>query len=366
MKKFAGALLLLIVVVVFFLLMRGKGGQMNNAAPGTPGAGTAPLTLKGFVGGEKLNFLKDPDVVKILQERYGLTLEFDKRGSLEMAEDPQATQKDFLWPSSQVALEIYKDTKRPMLEADIVFNSPMILYSWGSVTDALVKQGVVKKEHNSYYVVDFPRLIKMVNEGKPWKDVGLPQLYGKITIFSTDPTKSNSGNTFAGLLATVLDGDQIFNEASIKRVLPTVKRFFDSQGFMEQSSEDIFRQFLNKGMGDKPIIVGYEAQLLEYSVTQGAQLSQRKEPVRMLYPKPTVWSSHPLIAINANGKRLITALQDKDILSLAWKKHGFRIPDVENASKAFAFEGVPDTIDNVVPMPNPRIMKMLLQSLSAP
>jgi hypothetical protein len=143
-----------------------------------------------------------------------------------------------------------------------------------------------------------------------------------------------------------------------------VKTYFDNQGFMEQSSDTIFRQFLNKGMGDKPIIVGYEAQLLEYSVENGEELKRRKEPVRMLYPKPTVWSSHPLIAINENGRRLIAALQDKDIQKLAWERHGFRSASgAENDTKVFVVEGVPETIDNVIPLPASREMKTILQAL---
>src|SRR5262249_14509310 len=323
MKKFAGLLLLLAVILVVAIIRRGRQGATGGGGGGGVGGDrAAPASLKGYIGGEKTNLLKDPDVVKILQEKYGLTVTSDRRGSLDMVEDPKAAQQDFLWPSSEVALAFYKESRKPLAAYEILLNSPIILYSWATVTDALIRQGVVQKIGGAYYVVDFPKLIKLVNEGTQWKDIGLPQLYGRINIYSTDPSLSNSGNMFAGLLANVLNSGQVVTDATLGHVLQTEKRFFDSQGFMEQSSDVIFRQFLNKGMGDKAIIVGYEAQLLEFSVEQGQNLSQRKEQVRMLYPRPTVWSSHPLLAINENGKRLIVALQDPDIQRIAWTRHG--------------------------------------------
>src|SRR5262249_42401447 len=141
-------------------------------------------------------------------------------------------------------------------------------------------------------------------------------------------------------------------------VMPTVKKFFDSQGFMEQSSDAIFRQFLNRGMGDKPLIVGYEAQLLEHSVEHPEDLTKRTEQVRMLYPRPTVWSSHPLIAVSDAGKRLIPALQDPEIQKIAWQQHGFRSASgAMTGQQKFAVGGIPATIDNVIPMPSGRVMK---------
>src|SRR5262249_10134188 len=144
-----------------------------------------------------------------------------------------------------------------VVSADTIFNSPIVLYSWATLTDALIKQGIVEKVKETYYVSDFPKLLKLVSSGQSWKDVGLPQLYGTVTIFSTDPTLSNSGNMFAGLLADMLNGGQVATDASLPKVMPMLKKFFENQGFMEQSSDAIFRQFLNRGMGDKPIVVGY-------------------------------------------------------------------------------------------------------------
>ena len=38
-------------------------------------------------------------------------------------------------------------------------------------------------------------------------DIGLPELYGRVLITSTDPTKSNSGNMFSGSVSIFILGN---------------------------------------------------------------------------------------------------------------------------------------------------------------
>ena len=373
MRQRVGLLLLLTVfaVVTGMVLLRARGtsngtGNEANGAQAVPATNADPITLKGYIGSEKAAFLKDPQVIQILRQKFGLTLDFDQRGSLDMVKDAHAAEKDFLWPSSQVALELYKEKGGPLVRADIIFNSPLVLYSWASVTEALIKAGVVQKEKETYYVVDFPKLVKMIVAGKEWKDLGMAQLHGRVLIYSTDPVQSNSGTMFAGLLADVLNNGEVVNEAKLPKILPTLQKFFEAQGYMETRSDDNFQQFLNLGMGAKPIIIGYESQLLDFSLSNAAALTARKEAVRILYPKPTVWSSHPLMALNDRAKRLNDALLDSEIQRIAWTKHGFRSASgAQNDVKLFQITGVPDTIENVVPMPSPRVTERILQALGS-
>src|SRR5262249_1753419 len=237
MQRGVGLLILLVVIgaVIGYKVYSGRAG----ATPGPDGQPPRPpqdvVTAHGPVGGEKLGFLGDPEVQKILRDKYGVTVDYTKAGSIEMVRaDPAG---DFLWPSSQVALELYRARKAPMQKAEIIFNSPIVLYSWDAVTDGLIGAGIVRKQADSYYVVDMPRLVRLIVEGKGWKEIGVPQLYGRISIFTTDPTKSSSGNLFAGLLANLLNGGEVVNESSLPKVQPTLKKFFDRLGFLEQSSE---------------------------------------------------------------------------------------------------------------------------------
>ena len=382
MKRFAGLFILLAVVGVVAVLYL-RSGQRRGATgiagiPGvvttTPtggaggsGGGSAPgevIRLTGLIGGEKTGFLKDPDVIQILRDKYGIEVDADKRGSLEMVREDQPSDRDFLWPSSQVALDLYKSSGRPMVRAEILLNSPIVLYSWEPVTEALIRKRIVEKRDNSFYIVDFPKLVQTINKGATWKDMGLPELYGRVVVYSTDPTLSNSGNMFAGLLANTLNGGQVATEDSLTKALPELKKFFDDQGYMEQSSDTIFKQFLAKGMGDKAIIIGYESQIIEYRRDADPRFQSRQKEIRLLYPQPTVWSSHPLIALTPNGAKLIDALQDKDIQRIAWQNHGFRsATGAENDIKALNLPGIPPNIENVIPMPRFKVMEKILDSL---
>ena len=91
---------------------------------------------------------------------------------------------------------------------------------------------------------------------------------------------------------------------------------------MESSSSDLFDQFLKTGMGAKPLIAGYENQLLEFAVENPNTWEQIKGDIVMMYPTPTVWSSHVYIALDEAGTAGIDALLDEDIQRLAWKNTG--------------------------------------------
>lgn len=350
--KIIGAIILLMVMAIagfFYYTQSSKPTQS---------------TLKGLIGGEKTGLLDDQEVQKIMTQKYGITLDYSKAGSIEMVQG-DTTKYDFLFPSSQVAVDIYKSLpNKPLLKTETIFNSPIVLYSWDKVTDALIKEGIVKKSDSAYYIVNFPKLVNLVNQGKKWSDIGLPELYGKITITSTDPTKSNSGNQFAGLLANILNGD-VVDETTVQKVLPTVKQFFARIGYMESSSSDLFEEYLRTGMGAKPIIVGYENQIIEFAEDNKDVWPQVKDRIRILYPVPTVWSAHTLMVLKPEAKPLITALSDKEIQRIAWEKHGFRtgLAGATNDPKKLKVAGIPQGINQVVPMPNPKVMETIINSL---
>ncbi|MGD9503878.1 MAG: hypothetical protein AB7W37_03120 [Syntrophobacteraceae bacterium] len=322
------------------------------------------ITLKGFVGGEKTGFLDDEEVKKILLSRYGIVVDYSKAGSIEMATD-ETGDRDFLWPSSQAALELYKSrAQSPPPSSEIIFNSPIVLYSWDIVADALEKQDLATREGSFYMVTGFPKLIHLIMEKTKWADIGLGELYGALAIVPTDPAKSNSGFMFACLVANTLHGDLV-DETSIDEVLPQLKAFFSRLGYLEHSSGDLFEQYLRTGVGAKPIIAGYENQIVEFSLEHKDVWNAVKDKIRILYPVPTVWSAHPLIALNERGVRLVKALQDKEIQELAWRKHGFRtgLMGVQNDPSVLSITGIPGSIGKVVPLPGPRVVEKIIQAL---
>lgn len=319
--------------------------------------------LKGYVGGEKIGFLEDEEVQKILQKKYHLTIDYSKAGSLDMV-TADKEGKDFLWPSSQTALEMYKQEVGKPARSDTIFNTPIVIYTRKAVADALENKGIVSKT-DDIYTVDLAGLMDLVKEGTPWSTIGMTQLYGNITVSSTDPTKSNSGNMFAGLLANTLSGG-VATETNIDACLPEIKSIFEKSGYMESSSSDIFSEFLKMGMGSKPLVVGYENQLLEFAAEKPDTWNKVKDDVIMLYPVPTVWSSHVLIALDEPAAGAIDALEDEEIQKLAWEKHGFRTGVSGDAADMSAFDGIgiEETVTQVGQMPNYRTMKKIIDYLS--
>ncbi len=324
----------------------------------------AKHVFKGYVGGEKIGFLKNEKIQDILRKKYNIRIDYTKAGSIEMVRE-DSSKMDFVWPSNQVALEIYKNGHKKLVKSEIIFNSPIVLYSWDLVTQALIKKGIVRRIKSSYYIENFKELIDLVVQQKKWTDIGIKELYGKISIVSTDPTKSNSGNMFLGLLSIMIHGDMV-SQKHLPEILPVIQNVFRRLGHLHHSSGDLFDQYLRTGVGAKPIIAGYENQIIEFSQQYADFWPKIKQRVRILYPYPTVWSSHPIIIINPQAKILIEALKDKEIQRIAWEKHGFRtgLMGVTNDPAILGIMGIPENIEKVVSMPSAGVMEKMIEALS--
>ena len=323
------------------------------------------IVINGLIGGEKVELFESEKFKRIAKEKYHTTIQYSKSGSIEMA-DRDLNNMDYLFPSSQVAEELIKLKNGDLItKSETVLNSPIVLISWGEIVDAFAKEGIFKKENNAYYIVDTQKFLNLIVEGKEWSSVGLADLYGNISVVSTHPSKSNSGNMFAGLLANMMNGGNVVDEQTLPDVLPKVKTFYSKLGYLENSSGDLFEQFLRTGMGAKPIIVGYENQLVEFATANPETWEQVKEDIRIVYPTPTVWSEHPVMALNKNGEKLIEILSDPEVQELAWKEHGFRtgLTGVENNPEDLAIEGLPKTIKSIIPMPTPQVMNKIVKAL---
>ncbi len=364
MQKFLGLIILLAVAAATAFFMFGKD-KVASFSSGS--ASTANLTLvTGKAGSEKINFLQSENVQRLLAKQ-GLRVDVRKSGSVEMVLETTSSGEDFLWPASQVNVEFFKKTGGSIQQSADVFNSPIVLYSWDIVTDALIKAGIVQHRDGVNYIIDLPKLLTLIMEKRQWKEINLPQLYGSMIIRTTDPSKSNSGSMFAALIANTLNGGEVVSTTSVSNVLPQVTDFYARLGYMEASSAVLFEKFLQQGVGAYPLIVGYENQLVEYSLMHKEHLDLLKSKVRVLYPVPTVWASHPLIALNEKGKKLLTALKSPEIQKLAWEEHGFRsgLLGVENDPSVLDVVGLPKTIDAVMPMPSAAVMKEITKQLSS-
>ena len=351
MKEKKWGLLILLLVIV------GAGGYMYYQSQ-TPNE----VAITGFIGGEKIPLVENEQFKQKAKKSYGLNMDYRKEGSLAMA-SVDTSDKDYLWPSSQLALELFRKNGGKDLQNEIVFNTPIVLYSRKIVVDALIDQGVVHEE-NGVHFVDMTKLAGLMKDEKTWADIGLSQLYGPILVDTTDPNESNSGNMFLGLLANALNDNKPVTTASIDNVKEDITRIYNQIGYMQTSSIDMFNQFLRQGVGSFPIIAGYESQLLEFSKQEPDMYEQIRDDIIILYPEPTVWSSHVYIALTDQGKVGLNALMDKEIQTLAWKDHGFRtiVSGTENPDE-FNVNGMADQVTKIMQMPNIDVMLELMEAI---
>lgn len=324
----------------------------------------APVDVSIFYGGEKAAFLENPAVTRIIENDYKITLNATKAGSVEMATTLDTTGRDCIWPSTMVAVELARNAGKPVEGDETIFNSPIVFYAWDEVAEAMQGAGVVSAR-DGFLIADVAGIGRLIAEGKRWQeDLGL-NVYGPFKVFSTHPAKSNSGNIWSGLLATVFNGGETPTDQSLNEVLPQIETYFDAMGHMEASSGDIFENFLKQGMGSRPIIVGYENQLVEFVKANAQYADLIRSKIRVIYPEPTVFSSHPLISLTPACKRLVEAMQDPKIQALAWADHGFRtgLIGVENDPALITEARLPETVDLVVPMPSAAVMSEIIETV---
>ena len=325
----------------------------------------APVDVSIFYGGEKSAFLRNPRVQSILKDRYRISLHPTKDGSIEMVTTLDTSGKDCLWPSNMVAVELARDTGKPVKGDETIFNSPIVFYAWADVAEALLKVGAVRQRQDGFLAADVQGIGQLIEGGTRWKeDLGL-NIYGPFKIFSTHPAKSNSGNIWAGLLATVFDGGKTPTRDSIPALLPQITAYFGAMGHMEASSGDIFENFLKQGMGARPIIVGYENQLVEFLSENADYADLIRQKIRVIYPEPTIFASHPLIALTPACDRLTEALLDPEMQGIAWTDHGFRtgLIGVQNDPADIKATALPATVELVVPMPSAAVMADVIDAV---
>jgi hypothetical protein len=332
----------LVVVVAVFVggakLLGNRGGAAGDPSA-SPAAQAVAITCVG--GSEKTALMADPKVRSILHDKYGLDVTFSPMGSYDqvtMTDDQiKARGASCLWPSSASAQYVFEaehsTSSYPGYRAETVLQSPEVIYAGIQGTEALVKAGIVEKRPNGrYFIVDLKRLMTdFVAKGRTWSTLGATGISGPVSISSTDPAKSNSGFTLYQLVLTMLASPDIYQSPSVaqtKAALPTLRALYDKQGLQARSSDAGFDQWLLQGgESHAPLYAGYESQiitkLVQYSTNQAATdlLTQQ---VRVLYPEPTVYADHPVIALSKDAARFVDAMKDHDIQTIAWTTYGFR------------------------------------------
>ena len=293
-------------------------------------------TVYVATGGGKENFLADEEVNKIMKKKYGLNVIYDSWSNGKLIKNPlvreDGTKYDVMFCSDQRFYDYYKlapDTTKgesaryTVQKGGLTLNTPIVIYSWDTVVDALIEQKIVTEKDGVYYITDMLKLISYILEGKKWKDIGVDMLYGSINIDSTDPVTSSPGATYYGLLLSIMCDGEITDEA-VAENLPKLKEFYTKSGYMNNTPADLFELYLKTGVGGKPMIVDYEKSVIDFANSNPDGWEQVKDKMRILYPTPTIWNSHCIASFDEAGDEYYEAYEDKEIQQIAWSKYGFR------------------------------------------
>ena len=288
-------------------------------------------------GGGKEAFIANEDVVKIMQKEYGLNVVYDNWSNGKIIKNPLVrsdgvSEYDAMFPSDQRFYDYYKlapnkaegeADRYSVLDGSLTLNTPIVIYSWGEVVDALEKEKIVTQKDGVYYITDMNKLLDYILKGKKWSEIGLNNLYGNINVASTDPVTSSPGATYYGLLLSIMCESSV-NDKSVEENLPKLKEFYKSSGYMNNTPADLFERYLKTGMGGEPMIVDYEKSIIEFANKNPDGFEQVKKDIRILYPTPTIWNSHCIATFNENGNKFLKVFENKEIQQIAWSKYGFR------------------------------------------
>jgi hypothetical protein len=328
---YAGIVGIIAVVVIAVVVITMSHGSKSDAGGAVLADGTVKITCYG--GSEKEDFINDPDVKKILKDKYGIAVDFNAKGSYKQvqisADDLKSNKVDCLWPSSASAQAIFEGSGTSKAfgdnyQAASVLQSPEVLYANKEAVDGLQHAGIVQARDNAYFIVDLKRLLEeYLLAGKSWSDLGVALPSGPVLINSSDPANSNSGMTLAQLeLATVASGNpyQPATPVQARASLGKVKDLIDAQGLMRTGSDSAFEQWVIQQTGG--LLAGYENQLLQWITTRNGGVIP--PGIVTLYPEPTIFNDHPILSLTQAGKKLISAIEDDAVQDIAWKRYGFR------------------------------------------
>ena len=350
----------IVIFVILIGIIIGIKVMMDN---NTGGINLKNLTtVYVATGGGKEDFIADEQVVKIMENKYKLNVVYDtwSNGKLiknQLVRTDGTTKYDAMFTSDQRFYDYYKlSPNKANGEADrytvknggLTVNTPIVIYSWGEVVDALVKEQIVTEKDGVYYITDMPKLLDYILQGKKWSDIGLNQLYGNINIASTDPVTSSPGATYYGLLLSIMCESNVTDE-TVAENLPKLKEFYIKSGYMNNTPADLFEKYLKTGMGGEPMIVDYEKSIIEFANENPDGFNQVKDDIRILYPTPTIWNSHCIATFDDAGNEFYKAFDDKDIAQIAWSKYGFRTGITGgNYDTSSLGIGMPSTITSTV------------------
>lgn len=358
-KKIIGIIIFIILILIIIGIQFFNESKKDENNSNISKENLTEVTVA--VGGGKEDFIADERVNQIMNEKYGINVIYDSWSNGKIVKNDlvreDGSKYDLMFCSDQRFYDYYKlapdkaageADRYTVLDGGLTLNTPIVIYSWDSVVQALIKENIVTQTDGTYYITDMNKLLSYILEGKTWNEIGVSQ-YGSINIRSTDPVTSSPGATYYGLLLSIMCGGNV-TEASMKENLPKLKEFYEKSGYMNNTPADLFESYLKMGVGAYPMIVDYEKSIVEFANSNPNGFEQVKDDIRILYPAPTIWNSHCIATFTENGNKYNEVFEDAEIGQIAWEKYGFRtgVTGGNYDVSELGITGIPQTITSTV------------------
>lgn len=351
------------IILVILVAVAGVNSLQRGAADR---AAHAIVAVHGIVGSEKEAFFTDPDVVAEFA-RKGVRLTIDTQGSRDQAHDATKTGADFYFPAGEPAgraLAKRLDVK----DASTPFYTPIVIASWEPIAKILAQNGIVEKSGSYYYIVHLDKLLDVVKSKQRWNELphnGSYPVSKAVLISSTDARKSNSADMYLALASYIFNGNQIVqSNADERKVQADVTALFLRQGYQESSSAGPFEDYVSIGIGKTPMVIVYEQQFIEYLV--GHPSAERPAGMVLMYPKPTIFTKHTIVATDDAGRKVAALLANDDVLKSLEIRHGFRTNEAAKTSAYWKAQKIelPGQILDVVDPPSFETLETMIKAVS--
>jgi hypothetical protein len=342
------------------ILILGVGYAIVSSIAGQLAPTDVPV--HGLIGSEKAPFFADGRVQGALH-RGGFDVSVATAGSRQIASMDLANES-FVFPAGAPAAEKIR-RERTGTASVVPFFTPMAIASWRPIADVLEQAGVVHRR-DGYLAFDVAAYMDLVAADTRWRDLPGNTSYPvnkSVLVTTTDVRRSNSAAMYLSLISYVANGDNIVeNDRGIDTIVAAAAPLFLRQGFVENSSEAPFEDYLVQGMGKSPLVMIYEAQFLARAAANDGSITP---DMVLLYPEPTIYSKHTLVSLDPDGARLGQFLAaDPELRSLA-TEYGFRTSDTA-AFRAFVAEhglDVPDNLIEVIEPPTYETLEAMISRL---
>jgi hypothetical protein len=319
--------------------------------------------IRGYIGSEKDPFFKDPRVVAALK-RGGFDVSVTTAGSREIA-SKDLSQIDFVFPAGVPAAEkIRRDHKGT--QSFVPFYTPMAIATWAPIVEILVKAGVAHPTSGGYTALDMDAFMALAAKDARWKNLAGNAAYPvnkSVLITSTDVRKSNSAAMYLAIASYIANGRNIVDtDQQTNAIVDAVAPLFLRQGYVENSSEGPFEDYLVQGMGKAPMVMVYEAQYLARAAANDGSI---RPDMVLMYPEPTILSKHTLVSLTPAGAAVGRFMADDPELRTLATEYGFRTPDTASFKAFLQAHNLkaPDTLLDVIDPPTYERLEAMITRL---